>query len=192
LPFVALPLFLAKVVPSFFKACFSLPTKSKQKTFWLNVEKENLRFLILFLKKSSFIQAHQLLDLWALDFPTSMKRYQVNYCLVSPRFNLRFILGVRSNDPVFPSVVDIFNSANWLEREVWDMHGVFFFNHPDLRRILTDYGFEGYPLLKDFPLSGFTEIRYDQELKTCIQEPIAANQEYRRFDFLSPWVTKSK
>jgi len=179
------------VLPSFCLAIFSQPSKSSQQTFWLNVEKENLHALVYFLKHSTLFQTQSLLDVWALDFPTVEERYQVNYCLVSQRFNIRFIISVRSLEPIFPSLVDIFNSANWLEREVWDMHGIFFFNHPDLRRILTDYGFEGYPLLKDFPLSGYTEIRYDQEIKTCIQEPITATQEYRFFDFNSPWVTKN-
>jgi len=95
-------------------------------------------------------------------------------------------------EPMLPSVSRLFVDANWLEREVWDMHGIYFVEHTDLRRLLTDYGFEGFPLLKDYPLSGYAELRYDQELKTCIQEPIHVSQEYRYFDFLSPWLAKRK
>jgi len=181
---------LLSAIYSYLLASFSLPTKSAQKTFWISLDKKYIKEVITFLKKSTYFQCATLLDIWALDFPTHTARYQVNYCLLSTRFNIRIILQVRMEEPTLPSVVSIFNSANWLEREVWDMHGIFFANHPDLRRILTDYGFEGFPLLKDFPLSGYTEIRYDEEVKSCIQEPINASQEYRYFDFLSPWVAR--
>jgi NADH-quinone oxidoreductase subunit C len=169
---------------------FSLPSKSKQSTFFLDLDKKYIIPLLTFLSKNSFLRFTTLLDVWALDYPNSEKRYQVCYALVSVQFNLRFVISVRSSSPIFPSVTPLYQSAGWLEREVWDMHGIFFSQHQDLRRILSDYGFEGFPLLKDFPLSGYTEIRYDHEIKACIQEPLSATQEYRYFDFSSPWVGK--
>jgi len=182
--------FFYSILSTYVQAFFTLPTKSTQENFWLVIDKKYILKVLTFLKNSSFFQAHTLLDIWALDFPTHAKRYQINYCLLSTRFNWRFLITVRSDTPVLPSVTVLFNSANWLEREVWDMHGIFFSDHPDLRRILTDYGFEGFPLLKDFPLSGYTEIRYDHEVKSCIQEPFNASQEYRYFDFTSPWIAR--
>jgi len=174
------------------QAVFQLPTTYKQDSYWVVVERDMLLPLVEFLKTSQLFKCTQLLDIFALDFPRHEKRYQVNFTLLSPTFNRRFIISVRMVEPMLPSVSRLFVDANWLEREVWDMHGIYFVEHTDLRRLLTDYGFEGFPLLKDYPLSGYAELRYDQELKTCIQEPIHVSQEYRYFDFLSPWLVKRK
>lgn len=141
-----------------------------------------------FLKNSTFTQYDQLLDVFAVDYPNESRgRFQLTYSFLSTakkrRIFLRVIVSEESN---VDSLVSLYPSSNWLERETWDMFGIFFKNHPDLRRILTDYGFEGFPLRKDFPLSGFTEVRYDDEKKRVVLEPIQITQEYRYFDFLSP------
>jgi len=148
-----------------------------------------LRQVVLLLKMCSSIKCTQLLDVWASDFPNETDRFQVNYLLLSQKLNCRILLRVRSSE-IFavPSVSKYFPSAGWLEREVWDMYGVMFKNHPELRRILTDYGFEGFPLRKDFPITGYTECRYDDELKRVVLEPIVVSQEYRFFDYLNPWT----
>ena len=129
-----------------------------------------------------------LTDITCVDYPDRKLRFELCYFLLSIKHNSRLIVHV--NLPVnsgITSIVSLYNSANWLEREVWDMFGIIFFNHPDLRRILTDYGFEGHPLRKDFPLVGFTEIRYDDEKKRIVYEFIEMAQEMRVFNFLSPW-----
>ena len=129
-----------------------------------------------------------LMDLCGADYPGREKRFDVVYHLLSYRHNRRIRIKVEADEvtPV-PSVIDVYPTANWFEREAYDLYGVLFSGHPDLRRILTDYGFEGHPLRKDFPLSGFVEVRYDEEQKRVVYEPIKLQQEFRSFDFLSPW-----
>ena len=142
----------------------------------------------MFLRDYHAAQFATLIDIYAIDYPDRESRFEVVYELLSYRWNSR--LSVKTNvseTQGIPSVVSIFPNANWAEREVWDMNGVFFYNHPDLRRILTDYGFQGHPLRKDFPLSGYSEVRYDEQLKRVVQEPLELAQEFRAFDFASPW-----
>lgn len=129
-----------------------------------------------------------LIDVTAVDRPAQAKRFEVVYNLLSLKLNqrIRVKLSTDGDTPVH-SVVGIFSSANWFEREVWDLYGVLFLQHPDLRRLLTDYGFEGHPLRKDFPLTGYVEVRYDEERKKVVYEPVKLVQEFRTFDFVSPW-----
>jgi NADH-quinone oxidoreductase subunit C len=129
-----------------------------------------------------------LMDLCGADYPCREKRFDVVYHLQSYRHNCRIRVKVQTDEvtPV-PSIIEVFPCANWFEREAYDLYGVLFFGHPDLRRILTDYGFEGHPLRKDFPLTGFVELRYDEEQKRVVYEPVKLTQEFRNFDFLSPW-----
>lgn len=127
-------------------------------------------------------------DVCGVDYPEREKRFEVVYNLLSLKQNLRLRLKVNTDeDTAVPSVAGIWPTANWFEREVWDMYGVFFSDHPDLRRILTDYGFEGHPQRKDFPLTGYVEVRYDDEQRRVVYEPVSLTQEFRNFDFLSPW-----
>lgn len=128
------------------------------------------------------------IDITAVDYPARAERFDVVYNLLSPRHNTRIRVKCSTDEmtPV-PSAIPAFPAANWFERETYDMFGVFFSNHPDLRRMLTDYGFEGHPLRKDFPMSGYVEVRYDDDQKRVVYEPVRLNQEFRQFDFLSPW-----
>jgi NADH-quinone oxidoreductase subunit C len=128
------------------------------------------------------------IDLCGVDYPGREKRFDVVYHLLSPRHNTRIRIKVEADEvtPV-PSIIDVFPAANWFEREAYDLYGILFSGHPDLRRILTDYGFEGHPLRKDFPLTGFVEVRYDEEQKRVVYEAVKLQQEFRNFDFLSPW-----
>lgn len=129
-----------------------------------------------------------LIDVFGVDFPDRERRFEVVYNLLSLKMNRRIRVKVAADEgTLVPSVSDVFSSAGWYEREVWDMYGVLFSDHPDLRRILTDYGFEGHPQRKDFPLTGFVEVRYDMEQKRVVYEPVKLDQEFRNFDFLSPW-----
>ena len=130
----------------------------------------------------------QLMDVCGVDYPERDERFDVVYNLLSLKHNQRVRVKVTTNEtePV-PSVTGVFSAANWYEREVWDLYGVFFTDHPDLRRILTDYGFEGHPQRKDFPLTGYVEMRYDEQQKRVVYRPVELVQEFRRFDFLSPW-----
>jgi len=142
------------------------------------------------LKRSSLFGFKGLMDLFGVDFlqKSSARRFEVNYVLLSHSYLNRLRIRVHlSVDETVESVSELFGSANWLEREVWDMYGLFFFNHPDLRRILTDYGFKGFPLRKDFPLSGYTEVRYSEKKKRVITKPVQLSQEYRYFEFQTPW-----
>ena len=129
-----------------------------------------------------------LVDLCGVDYPERPERFEVVYNLLSLKLNRRVRVKVATdeNEPV-PSVTGVFSSAGWYEREAWDLFGIFFSDHPDLRRILTDYGFEGHPLRKDFPLTGYVEVRYDEDRKRVVYEPVKLKQEFRSFDFLSPW-----
>ena len=129
-----------------------------------------------------------LIDICGVDYPARPERFDVVYHLLSPRKNLRIRVKVTTDeDHPVPSIVGVHPSANWFEREAYDMYGILFSGHPDLRRLLTDYGFEGYPLRKDFPLTGYVEVRYDDAQKRVVYEPVRLNQEFRTFDFESPW-----
>ncbi len=129
-----------------------------------------------------------IIDVSGADYLARANRFDVNYHLLSPRRNLRIRVKVHANEEtIVPSVTEVWPGADWFERETYDLYGVLFSGHPDLRRILTDYGFEGHPLRKDFPLTGFVEVRYDDEAKRVVYEPVELKQEFRNFDFLSPW-----
>jgi len=160
----------------------------------LNINLKNLIYIIYILKNYLFFQYKQLLDLFAVDYPQKVnKRFELNYYLLSIKYNLRILIKSNVNNiEIIPTISNLYNSANWLERETWDYFGLFFSNHKDLRRILTDYGFEGYPLRKDFPLTGYTEIKYDDETKKIIIDPLEVTQEFRFFDFTTPWEIKIK
>tara|TARA_B100001093_G_scaffold500842_1_gene551772 strand:- start:294 stop:911 length:618 start_codon:yes stop_codon:yes gene_type:complete len=150
---------------------------------------DNLIDVINFLKSSEHFKFKQLIDIAGVDFPEEEKRFQLVYLFLSIELNLRIKLMIKFEiDKKIPSITKIFSSANWMEREVFDMYGIEFENHPDLRRILTDYNFDGFPLRKDFPLTGFNEVRYSEKDKKVIYEPVKLEQNYRDFDFESPWV----
>ena len=151
-------------------------------------DKERIREVLRFLRDDPSCRFVAFTDICGVDYPEREKRFEVVYHLLSPYQNAR----VRVKVPVaegeaVPSVIEVFPGAEWYEREVWDMYGIFFADHPDLRRILTDYGFSGHPLRKDFPVTGFVEVRYDEDLKRVIYEPVNLQQAWREFDFLSPW-----
>jgi len=155
---------------------------------FVDVNVENLTSTILFLKTNDKCRFKQLIDITAVDYPGKEKRFKIVYLLLSHENNLRIVINVHIDETVVvPSITKIFPSANWMEREVYDMYGVSFKDHPDLRRILTDYGFEGHPLRKDFPLTGHTEVRYNEAKKKVISEPVKLDQQYRNFEFESPW-----
>ena len=127
-------------------------------------------------------------DITAVDHPERAKRFDVVYHLLSPTLNMRIRVKAEADETTqVPSIIEVFPGADWFEREAYDLYGVIFTGHPDMRRILTDYGFEGHPLRKDFPLTGFVEVRYDDQEKRVVYEPVRLNQEFRKFDFLSPW-----
>ena len=158
------------------------------KQLFIDLNVENLSSTILFLKTNSKCRFRQLIDITAVDFPEKEKRFKLVYLLLSHENNLRIVINTQIDEKTLvPSITKIFPSANWMEREVFDMYGISFQDHPDLRRILTDYGFEGHPLRKDFPLTGHTEVRYSEIEKKVISEPVKLDQEYRNFDFESPW-----
>ena len=155
---------------------------------YLNIDNEDLLDVILFLKINNDTKFKQLIDITAVDYPENSKRFKMIYLLLSHQYNQRIVISSLINEnEVVSSLTKIFPSANWMEREVFDMYGVKFKDHPDLRRILTDYDFEGYPLRKDFPLSGHNEVRYSEEQKKVIYEPVKLEQNYRNFDYESPW-----
>ncbi len=155
---------------------------------FIDVDVENLMSVILFLKTNDKCKFRQLIDITAVDYPGKEKRFKIVYLLLSHENNLRIVINIYIDEKiVVPSITKIFPSANWMEREIFDMYGISYKDHPDLRRILTDYGFEGHPLRKDFPLSGYTEVRYNEDRKKVISEPVKLDQEYRDFDFGSPW-----
>ena len=155
---------------------------------YLIIDKEDLNEVTLFLKTNKDAKFRQLIDITAVDYPENSKRFKMVYLFLSHEFNQRILISYLINEnEVIPSLTKIFPSANWMEREVFDMYGVKFKDHPDLRRILTDYGFEGYPLRKDFPLTGHTEVRYSEDKKKVISEAVKLEQNYRNFDYESPW-----
>jgi len=154
----------------------------------IDVELKDIISTILFLKTNEKCKFKQLIDITAVDYPQKENRFRIIYLLLSHENNLRIVININLDEKnMAPSITKIFPSSNWMEREVFDMYGIKFKDHPDLRRILTDYGFEGYPLRKDFPLTGHTEVRYSEEKKKVISEPVKLDQKYRDFDFESPW-----
>ena len=143
---------------------------------------------IFFLKNNAQTKFRQLIDITAVDYPQNEKRFKLVYLFLSHEFNSRLILEYFINeDEIVPTITKIYPASNWMEREVFDMYGITFKDHPDLRRILTDYGFSGYPLRKDFPLTGHNEVRYSEDEKKVIYEPVKLEQNYRNFDYESPW-----
>ncbi|MFC6488540.1 NADH-quinone oxidoreductase subunit C [Nitratireductor sp. GCM10026969] len=154
----------------------------------LFVEPGDIIDVLNFLKTDVQCQFFAFVDISGVDYPERDKRFEIVYHLLSPRQNQRIRVKVSTDeDTPVPSVVEVFPAADWYEREIYDLYGVLFSDHPDLRRILTDYGFEGHPLRKDFPLTGFVQVRYDGDARRVIYEPVDLRQEFRNFDFLSPW-----
>jgi len=155
---------------------------------YIKIDSEDLIDVTLFIKSNKNTKFRQLIDITAVDYPENTQRFKLVYLFLSHEFNQRIILTYLINEnEVIPSLTSIYPAANWMEREVFDMYGVKFKDHPDLRRILTDYGFEGHPLRKDFPLTGHTEVRYSEDQKKVINEPVKLEQNYRNFDYESPW-----
>ena len=155
---------------------------------FLKIDNEDLLEVVTFLKTNNQTKFRQLIDITAVDYPERPKRFKMVYLLLSHQFNQRTIISFDINEnELVSSLSKIFPSANWMEREVFDMYGIKFKDHPDLRRILTDYNFEGYPLRKDFPLTGHNEVRYSEDEKKVVYEPVKLEQNYRNFDYESPW-----
>jgi len=154
----------------------------------LKASAEYIDRLLTFLRDDTVCQFHSLVDICGVDYPARSRRFDVVYHLLSLTQNHRIRVKIEVGEDVpVPTVTGVFPVANWHEREAFDMYGILFSDHPDLRRILTDYGFEGYPLRKDFPLTGFVEVRYDDAAKRVVYEPVKLTQEFRTFDFMSPW-----
>ena len=154
----------------------------------VTVRRDDILEVLKVLRDDANCQFKQLVDVCGVDYPEKETRFAVVYNLLSLTHNLRIRIMIWTDeDTPVPSACELFSSANWWEREVWDLYGIYFSGHPDLRRILTDYGFEGHPLRKDFPLTGYVEMRYDDEQKRVVYEPVKLTQEFRTFDFLSPW-----
>ncbi|HZH26700.1 MAG TPA: NADH-quinone oxidoreductase subunit C [Azospirillaceae bacterium] len=152
------------------------------------VRRDAIVRVMTFLRDDTNCLFKQLVDLCGADYPVREERFDVVYNLLSLKHNQRIRVKVRTDeDTPVPSVTPVWNTAGWFEREAWDLYGIFFSDHPDLRRILTDYGFEGHPLRKDFPLTGFVEVRWDEDQKRVVYEPVRLTQDFRNFDFLSPW-----
>jgi len=180
-------IYLLKILPYFlnFKIFFNI----KQEIFNIYINKNNLIFLINFLQKHSKLSFDTLIGITVVDYPENFYRFELNYFLLSYKLNLRIVLKVLINDSsIMPSISSVYSAAVWYEREAWDLFGVFFFGNKDLRRILTDYGFEGHPFRKDYPQIGFIEVRYDDENKLVKYEPVEMVQEHRNFDFKNPWI----
>jgi len=164
-------------------------TEIKHNQIYVEIDKDDFIDVVLFIKTNKATKFRQLIDITVVDYPDQAQRFKIVYLFLSHEFNHRMILSYLINEnELISSLTSIFPSANWMEREVFDMYGVNFKDHPDLRRILTDYGFEGHPLRKDFPLTGNTEVRYSEEQKKVINEPVKLEQNYRNFDYESPWV----
>ena len=163
-------------------------TEIRHDQLYITIDNEDLIDVTLHIKNNENTKFRQLTDITVVDYPENTQRFKVVYLFLSHEFNQRIILSyLISENEVIPSLTPIYPAANWMEREVFDMYGVKFKDHPDMRRILTDYGFEGHPLRKDFPLTGHTEVRYSEELKKVISEPVKLEQNYRNFDYESPW-----
>ena len=166
----------------------NLSTYYNDKYFGINIDKNDVYKLIKFLKENINLRFNQLIDITAIDYPSNKKRFNVVYILLSLKLNNRVVVKtLLDEEDSIESITDLYNSSNWYERECYDLFGIKFTNHPDLRRIMTDYNFEGYPLRKDFPLTGHTEVRYDNLQKKVVYEPVNLPQEYRNFDYSSPW-----
>ena len=160
----------------------------KHNQIYLEIDSEDLINVVLFVKTNKDTKFRQLIDITVVDYPERSRRFQIVYLFLSHEFNQRMILSYDiTENEVISSLTSIFPSANWMEREVFDMYGIEFKDHPDLRRILTDYNFKGHPLRKDFPLTGHTEVRYSEDEKKVISEPVKLEQNYRNFDYESPW-----
>ena len=154
----------------------------------IDARRAEIMTVISFLRDDPICKFSSLIDICGVDYPSRERRFDVVYHMLSMAHNTRIRIKVKTDETVpVQSITSLFPNANWYEREAFDMYGILFDEHPDLRRILTDYGFEGYPLRKDFPLSGFVEVRYDEERKSVVYEPVNLPQEYRSFDFMSPW-----
>jgi NADH-quinone oxidoreductase subunit C len=150
--------------------------------------REHIATVLKFLRDDKACEYKMLIDITAVDYPERAERFEVVYHLLSLSKNQRIRVKLNAaEDEHVPTVATVYTAADWFEREVWDMYGIFFKGHPDLRRILTDYGFDGHPLRKDFPLTGYSEVRYDSELRRVVYEPVKLTQDFRRFDFTSPW-----
>ena len=163
-------------------------TEIKHNQIYIEIDKEDLIDVTLFIKTNKDTKFRQLIDITAVDYPEENQRFKLIYLFLSHEFNQRMIISYLINEnEMISSLTPIFPSANWMEREVFDMYGVNFKDHPDLRRILTDYGFEGHPLRKDFPLTGHSEVRYSEEEKKVVKENGKLEQNYRNFDYESPW-----
>ena len=163
-------------------------SKTVHEQLYLSIDNEDLVDVILFLKTNEDTKFKQLIDITAVDYPENSKRFKMVYLFLSHQYNQRIVISSLINEnELVSSLTKIFPSANWMEREVFDMYGVKFKDHPDLRRILTDYGFEGHPLRKDFPLTGHNEVRYSEDEKKVIYESVKLEQNYRNFDYESPW-----
>tara|TARA_B100001989_G_scaffold243709_1_gene211692 strand:+ start:34 stop:645 length:612 start_codon:yes stop_codon:yes gene_type:complete len=160
----------------------------KNNELMIKINENDLIEVIQFLKSNEKCKFRQLIDIAGVDYPDEEKRFKLVYLFLSHELNIRIKLSINFQPKqVIASITKIFPSANWMEREVFDMYGIKFKNHPDLRRILTDYGFKGHPLRKDFPLTGFNEVRYSEKEKKVVYEPVKLEQNYRNFDFESPW-----
>ena len=163
-------------------------SKIHHNQLYLNIDSDDLLEVILYLKTSDETRFRQLIDITAVDYPEKDLRFKLVYLLLSHEFNQRILIDFYINEnEVVSALTPIFPASNWMEREVFDMYGIKFKDHPDLRRILTDYGFEGHPLRKDFPLTGQNEVRYSEDKKKVIYEPVKLEQNYRNFDYESPW-----
>jgi NADH-quinone oxidoreductase subunit C len=154
----------------------------------VDIARDRIVDVLTFLKNDAKCQFAVLIDICGVDWPARPERFDVVYHLLSPRLNQRIRLKLTTDETMpVPSTVGVFPASNWFEREAYDMYGILFSGHPDLRRILTDYGFQGHPMRKDFPLTGYVEVRYDEEQKRVVYEPVELAQEFRSFDFESPW-----
>ena len=163
-------------------------TDIKHNQIYIEIDKDDFIDVVLFIKTNKDAKFRQLIDITVVDYPEKSQRFKIVYLFLSHEFNQRLILSYFiSENEIISSLTKIFPSANWMEREVFDMYGVNFKDHPDLRRILTDYGFEGHPLRKDFPLTGHIETRYSEDKKKVVYEPVKLEQNYRNFDYQSPW-----
>ena len=163
-------------------------SKINHNQLYLDIEADDLIDVCMFVKTNKDTKFRQLIDITAVDYLQKSKRFKLVYLLLSHEFNQRMIISYFvSENEIINSLTKVFPAANWMEREVFDMYGINFKNHPDLRRILTDYNFKGFPLRKDFPLTGFDEVRYSEEEKKVKYEPVKLEQNYRNFDFESPW-----
>jgi len=180
--------YIEKSIP---KALYSAISENNG-ILYLESNKESIQKLLITLRDNKNTLFKQLIDITAIDYPENEPRFELLYNLLSLYHNLRLVIKLRvSEEEQIPSSSNIFGCANWLEREVFDMYGISFSNHPDLRRILTDYGFEGHPQRKDFPLTGYKQVKYDNDLKQVVYEPVSLSQDFRNFDFLSPWEGSS-